>query len=262
MKRRRALLQDARPADEHGGMNRPGRSPRRSRREAWLATALPLLGAACQAPPPRIPFTDDGTTWHASAVGGEWIVNKSFVEDTNYVGLELVLGPPAEGGWAWEFGFRYASGEGDSSQTVYNPVNPTNPLGKDDLDLNVDSEIETQFYEVDVGVRQTFRQGERLQPYFGVGGSLLQSRSEETFVQPAIMSPNIDPNPYPVDTPLRDHERSEIRPGIYMRFGLIWNALRDQVREETEFPIALDVRGLLSVDYSYLEFSLGFGFGR
>lgn len=252
MNRQRTLLPGPRAADEHGSMKRP-----------WLAAALSLLGAACQTPAPRIPFTDDGTRWYASAVGGEWIVNKTFAEDTNFVGLEVVLGPPATGGWAWEAGFRYASGDSDGTRRVYD-ADSTFPIGKNDLNTIVPSEREIQFYELDIGVRQIYRPDAWLQPYIGVGAALLQSRSEEAFVQPAITTtpPMGETNPYPVDTPLRDHERGEIRPGIYMRTGLIWNALRNQIREGTEFPIAFDVRGLLSVDYSYLEFSFAFGFGK
>ncbi len=224
MNGQRTLLPDPRAADEHGSMNR------------IRLAALLLLGTACQAPAPRIPFTDDGSRWHASVVGGQWIVNKSFVEDTDFVGVEVVLGPPATGGWAWEAGFRYATGDGDGRRlTADGSV--------------VDSEREIDYYELDVGVRQTFRDKRRLQPYLGVGGSLLQSRSEEHFVETG-------------GVPTTDHERSEYRPGIYGRIGVIWNALRDQLREDTEFPISFDVRGLLSIDYSYLEFSIGIGFGK
>jgi hypothetical protein len=201
----------------------------------WLAALAGLLGTACLAPLPRIPFQSGPGGWHASVLGGDWTVNKSFVEDTSVVGLEVVLDQPDTGGWAWEIGARYATGDGDgerrtSSGTV------------------VPSEREIDYYEFDMGVRQIYRQGERFQPYFGVGGNLLQSRSEEDFVDGTTMK--------------TDHERGEILPGVYMRTGALWNLLRGQLREDSEFPIAVDVRGLLSFEYSYLELSLSFGFGR
>lgn len=224
-------------------------------RAAPLLAVLLGLGSACKAPPPRVPFQD--TNWHASALATDWSVNKSFVKDISGVGLEVVVDEPNTGGWAVEFGVRYAEGDGDGTRSVYNPDTPTSPLSADDLTLIVDSEREIQFYEIDFGVRQVFRQDARFQPYFGVGGALLQSRSEERFVQPAILGTQ-----YPNDTPINDHERGEIRPGIYMRSGLVWNVLKDQLAEDYEFPIAVDVRGLMSVDYSYLEVSLSVGYGK
>lgn len=227
------------------------------KRSRLAATLALLLGAACATPAPRLPFQKGGGDWRATVLGGEWIVNKDFGEDTSVIGMEVVLDYPGTGGWSWEGGFRYASGDSDGTRTVYDPDTPTLPLGADDKTLIVDSEREIQFYELAVGVRQTYRPDERLQPYFGVGGSLLYWQSEESFVQPGIAG-----SQYPVDTAVRDHERAEYRPGIYTRVGLIWNLLKDQLREDSEFPVVIDVRGMLSVDYSYLEFSLSFGFGR
>jgi len=229
-------------------------------RRTWLGTMLALLGAACATPPPRLPFQKGGGDWRASVIGGPWIVNKDFGEDTNMVGLEVVLDSPETGGWSWEAAFRYGSGESDGTRRVYDPDTPSFPYNKNDLTLIVPSEREIQFYELDVGVRQYYRRDSRLQPYFGVGLSVLQSRSEEHFVQPALTpDPN---NPTPRTGPITDHERSEILPGIYGRLGLRLDMLRDQLRDDSEFPLALDVRGMLSLDYSYLEFSLSFGFGR
>jgi hypothetical protein len=50
--------------------------------------------------------------------------------------------------------------------------------------------------------------------------------------------------------------------GLYLRTGLAWHVLRDQVREDTEAVIALDLRGLVGDESSYLELTLGLGFGR
>ena len=229
-------------------------------RGPWLAAALVLLGAACRTPPPRIPFQKGGSDWSASVLASEWVVNKDFGECTRAIGSEVILEYPGTNGWAWELGFRYAEGESDGRRLVYGP-HSTIPLGAADRTGNVPSEREIQFYELDIGVRQYYPLTSRIQPYFGVGGSILHSRSEEFFVQPAIASTNVD-NPFKVDTPVRDHERSEYRPGIYGRVGLVVNLLRDQLREDTEFPVAFDVRGLLSIDYSYLEFSVSFGYAR
>jgi hypothetical protein len=208
-------------------------------RTALVPALLLGLGSGCASQVPRIPFRD--TAFQASAVGGYWVVNQ-FVDDANVYALELVLEEAGTAGWGLEFGARYAEGEGDGTVGVPNSPNPN---------VIVDSTREIDFYEVSFGVRQTYRHDERLQPYFGVGGALIQARSVERFLLPG-----------PPPTPASDHERTEIRPGIYGRVGLVWNLLRDQVREESEFPLSFDVRGLLSVDYSYLELTLGFGFGR
>jgi hypothetical protein len=201
-----------------------------------LLATIALAGAACATPPPRIPFQEGGSDWRASVVGGEWVVNKSFAEDTSVVGLEVILDYPETNGWSWEAAFRYASGGNEDGKR--------NTSGG-----QVDSDQEIDFYELDLGVRQYYRPEKRLQPYFGVGLSCLYWQSEEFFVQP-----NGDPK--------TDHERGEFYPGIYGRVGLVLHLLRDQLREDTEFPLALDVRGLLSLDYSYLELALSFGFGR
>jgi hypothetical protein len=229
-------------------------------RTAIRLCALFGLAAACRAPAPRIPFQD--TNWHASLLGGDWSVNKSFVEDIGVLGLEIVIEEPDTGGWAVEVGARYAAGDGDGQRSVYDPTTPTFPASHDDLTLIVPSEREIQFYEISFGVRQTYWRDSRFQPYFGVGGALLQSRSEEAFVQPAFPPDGSGNTPYPVDTPLRDHERGEIYPGIYMRVGAVWNVLKDQLAEDYEFPIGFDVRGLMSVDYSYLELALSVGYGK
>jgi hypothetical protein len=205
-------------------------------RRSWLLATLALLGAACATPPPRLPFQDGGGDWRAVVLAGPWIVNKDFAEDTNMVGLEVVLDYPETGGWSWETAFRYAEGGDDGKRETSNGA-------------VVDSEEEINFYELDIGVRQYYRTGKRLQPYFGVGGCALYWQSEEHFIQTG-------------GVPTTDHERGEILPGIYGRTGLVLHMLRDQLRDDTAFPVAVDVRGLLSFDYSYLEFSLSFGFGR
>lgn len=220
-----------------------------TRRRTALRWALPLvLCPACVTPAPRIPFRD--TAWNASIRGGEWIVNE-FVPEADAIGLELVLAEPGSGGWAIEVGARYASGEGDGNRYVFDPANQTSRT------LLVDSEREADYYEFTIGVRQTYRKDADVQPYFGVGGALQQLRSEEHFVQPALPGPPAVP-----EDPQVDHERSEIRPALYMRTGIVWNVLRDQLLEKTEVPLSFDIRGMLGVEYSTLEFTLGFGFGR
>lgn len=220
-------------------------------RTALLSAVLVGLGSACSTPAPRIPFRD--TAWHASVFGAQWDVN-TFVKEVDAVGLELLFDEPGTSGWAFEMGARYGKGDSDGRRNTFNEAS-------DKFDIPVDSEREIDFYEISGGVRQIYKASEILQPYFGIGGVFLYARSVERWVQPAQTPDGAAPD-FPVDTPQSDHERTEIYPGIYARTGLVWNVLRDQIRDETEVPIALDVRGVLSVDYSYLEFSLGFGFGR
>jgi hypothetical protein len=209
-----------------------------------LALALLLAApfAACKAPERRIPFQDPN--WHAVAFAGPMLANQ-FVDENDMVGVELVLEQPGTGGWAFEVGARYAWGEGDGERLVRNATMSTSALV-------VDSEREADFYEFAYGVRQTYRADARFQPYFGLGGVLVQVRTEEHFVDTST-SPG---------TPRTDHERGEIRPGFYMRSGLVWNLLSGLLCEDTEFPLRVDVRGVLSVDYSYAELTLGFGVGK
>ena len=210
---------------------------KRARRAGWLGLLLATSGAGCKTPPPRLPFQGERAHYGISVLGGEWLVNKDFAEDTQVLGLEMVFVEPGTNGWGLETAFRYAEGESDGMR-----------LSSDDVTV-VPSEREIQFYELDLGVRQSFRLDSRLQPYFGVGGALLQSRSEESFLDNAI-------------TPKTDHERGEIYPGIYMRTGLVWRLLGSVTPGEEALPIGVDVRGLLSVDYSYLELSFSIGAAR
>jgi hypothetical protein len=203
-----------------------------------------LLCTACSTPAPRIPFRD--SAWHASILAGPRRVNE-FTPDADGIGIEFVLGEPGTGGWATEVGLRYAEGEGDGNRYAIDPATG-------DRTLLVDSDREQSFYELSFGVRQALRASDVLQPYFGVGGVLQYAQSEETWIQPQAL-----PNP---GIPQIDHERSKYRPGIYTRVGLVWNVLRDQFRESTEVPISLDARGVIGVETSYVELTLGVGFGR
>jgi hypothetical protein len=40
------------------------------------------------------------------------------------------------------------------------------------------------------------------------------------------------------------------------------NVLRDQLYENTEFVIDMNLRGLLGDEFSFVELSIGFGFGK
>lgn len=209
----------------------------------WALLLAPCC--ACASTAPRIPFR--GNSWHASVLGGKWAVN-GFVPKADVLGLELVLDEPGTGGWAIEVGARYANGTGDGRRRVTDPATSTPTL-------LVDSERESDFYELSFGARQIYRRGARVQPYFGVGTAFQQTRNVEHFVQPEL-------TPGAGDIPMVEHERSKFRPALYLRSGLLWNVLRDQFGEHTEVPLSLDVRGLIGAEYSTLELTLGFGFGR
>lgn len=221
---------------------------RRARDDGAMRTAPPLvhallpvalLGAAlgaCKSPEPRIPFQDPN--WHAVAFAGPMLVNQ-FVTDCDLIGAEVVLEQPGSGGWAFEVGARYGTGEGDGQRDVSRETATV-----------VDSEREIDFYELALGVRQTYRADARFQPYFGIGGAVLQARSEEHYFDTDVQQGKTD------------HERGEYRPAFYMRTGLVWNLLSNLLRKDTEFPLRADVRGVLSVDYSYAEVTIGFGLGK
>lgn len=227
------------PSNDHGSMKRIG----------WPAL-LALLVVGCVTPAPRVPFRSGG--WHASVLGGTWPEASGLSSAGNVAGVEYVLDQPGTSGWGFEAAFRFAQGDGKGSIKARNPATPNNT----NFTLKVPTEEDIDHYELSFGVRQTYREDADFQPYFGVGLAVQETRLEADYVQPAV------PPSIPVDQNKTDHERSEPRPAVYLHTGLIWNVLRDQVAEKTEFPIAFDMRVLWGVEYSYLEFSIAFGFGR
>jgi hypothetical protein len=204
---------------------------------ALPAAALALCLAACTSPSRRIPFQYT-SGWRAWATGGQWLMTSdAFADEADVYGFEVLIDEPGSGGWAGEMGFRYAEGDGEGNRTI-----PSGAI--------VPAEREVEWYELSFGVRQIFRPDERFQPYVGVGGVFAQERSTEFYNDP------------PGGTDQTDHERGEILPGISGRMGILWNILRDQIREDYQVPVAFDVRGMYGVDFSYVEVTLSVGFGK
>jgi hypothetical protein len=212
---------------------------------AW--PLLALLGAvACAAPDPRIPF-QYGDGWHVVVLSGERATTDRYIDEHPIVGIEVIRHDPGTGGWGWEAGFRFGTDDGTDTYFERRPSNP------EPEQVVVDVERDSDYYELSLGARQTYRPGARVQPYFSIGGSVLKSNNVDHY-------PAYDGTAQ--DFPPRSDHFHKLSMGIYGRVGLMWNVLRDQIREDSEGVITLDVRGLYGDDLSFVELVLGVGYGK
>lgn len=218
---------------------------RRTATRAWPALASLAL-AACATPDPRIPF-QYGDSWHVMALSGVRATTDRYIDEHPIVGIEVTRIDPGTNGWGWEAGFRFGT---DSGTDTYFERRPSPP---EPNQVVVDVERDSDYYELTLGVRQTYRPEARLQPFFSIGGSLLKSDNVDHY-------PAYDGTTQ--DFPPRSDHFHKLSLGIYGRMGLMWNVLRDQIRADTEGVISFDVRGLYGDDLSFVEFVLGLGYGK
>jgi len=219
--------------------------------------ALPLV-AAC-AGPPRIPF-DEGPGWHVSARGAERATNDDFQGTYEAGAIEILLPVPGTSGWGWEFGASWGSSSGDDTEKIHvvrdtdpDPNMVHNVAGSESVPAHRESDI----YEISIGVRQTYFPESIVQPYFGVGGSLYKTYNTDHLDLTAL-----PPTP-PITNRLSEVEHFQtVDFALYMRTGLQWRILRDQIRKDSEVLLSFDVRGSIGHEFSFVEFSLGLGYGR
>jgi len=208
-----------------------------------------FLGAAC-AGPPRIPF-DEGTGWHASVHSGERWSNDRYIEEYNASGIEVYLPVPGTEGWGWELGASWGSGSGDASEKINVTRNNVTAVEA------VDNHRESDIYELTIGVRQTYFPDSVVQPYFGVGGAVFKTKNVDHFDVAALLAdPAVQPKP-----PEVEHFQT-VDLALYLRTGLQWRILRDRIRKDSEMLVILDLRGSFGHEFSFVEVSLGVGYGR
>jgi hypothetical protein len=216
-----------------------------------IASLLALLLVAACAGPPRIPF-DEGTGWHLSAHGGERVTNDDFLGTYSASGVEIYLPVPGTHGWGWELGVTWGSGSGDDTEEIY--VERSNGAkGSESVPAHRESDV----YGLSVGVRQTYFPDSIVQPYFGVGGSLYKTRNTDDLDLGAL-----SPTPTITNRLSSVEHFNTVDGALYLRTGLQWRVLRDQIREDSEALVILDVRGSIGHEFSFVEVSLGVGYGR
>jgi hypothetical protein len=214
-------------------------------RRSILLVLLLLAGTACSTPAPRVPF-QYGDGWHVAAIAGGRAMDDRYFNGQPFMGLEVTSHPPGTYGWGWEASLRFATDEGQDFERIRNPAG-----GK----VNVYTFRETDFWELTVGARQTFLPDSALQPFFSVGLSFFELK---TFDQLDVHNVPTTPAPAPAS---EEHFQDNFL-GLYLRSGVIWNVLRNTIRDENEFILGADVRALFGVDYSFVEFALSVGYGR
>jgi len=219
---------------------------------AWLAGLLAFALAACTTPPPRIPFQRQG--WHVMAIEGQRETNDRFHGDYSTSGVELTTLMPGTSGWGWDLSWRSGDTQGTDGYRITNPGGQSNGQRYITVDNNRNSRIE----ELCLGVRQVFRPDSSLQPYVGGGVSYFKTHNSDHYTG---FDDDVDGsgNPLPVDQ--RKHFQS-CALGVYAGGGVIWSVLRDVARDETEFVVDLGLRGLIGDEFSFVELTLGLGFGR
>ncbi|MSR61174.1 MAG: hypothetical protein EXS08_01835 [Planctomycetes bacterium] len=219
---------------------------------AWLAGLALCALAACTTPAPRIPFARGG--WHATAIAGERASNDRFHGSYSTTGIELTTLMPGTGGWGWDVSYRTGDTEGTDGYRITNPGGRSN--GK--RWITVDNERHSRIQELGLGVRQVFRPDSRLQPYVGAGTSFFKTHNSDHYTG---FDDDLDVNGNQKAVDQRKHFQT-CAVGLYVSTGFVWNVLRDQVREDTEFVVDVGLRGLIGDEFSFVELALGFGFGR
>jgi hypothetical protein len=221
-------------------------------KRASLLALLGLFAAACKAPLPRIPFQSGASGFHVSAVSSARESDDRYLDSYPVFGLELTTLAPGAEGWGWDVGFRYASDEGDDKEHIRTIQGPTGNTMR--VDVDVPTHRESDVYELSVGTRQVYFPDARLQPYFGVGGTFIKAKNVDTFDLSGVPPHN--------NKLLEEEHHHDNSLGLYLRTGLQWSVLRDQLGKDTEVVVSLDLRGLLGTEFSFLELGLGVGFGK
>lgn len=193
-----------------------------------LWSTLALLLAGCEAPP-IVPGESssfgDRANLHVLVLGGYRENDLDLVEEHPVVGLEVFTSDPRTGGWGFELGGRYGYGEEEPGPTV-----------------------ETDFYELGLGVRQTFGSEEdRLRPFVGVGAAWTKTEQE---AQRLPDFPGGDEVPESFD------ERDI---AAYLHSGALWRIPLDRT---TGIVFGLDLRGLWGEDLAYVELGIAVGIGQ
>jgi hypothetical protein len=236
-------LASALAADDHGTM-------RGSLQAALIGFAVACTPACETMASRRIPYPETGSGLHVSVVGAERATNERYHGTYHVTGIQVTTLQPGSGGWGWDAAFRWGDTEGEDGERITNQGNTSSGSS-----IVVDNERESRIYELSLGVRQLYFPDSRLQPYLGVGGSVFKTHNSDHY---SGVDPDETP-PAPVS--LNKHFQS-VGLGLYFTTGLIWNVLRDQLYENTEFVIDMNLRGLLGDEFSFVELSIGFGFGK
>jgi len=247
-------LADVVAGEDHAPMHRP-------LRVALLGLAAACAGA-CKSPTLRIPFPEEGSGLHVMAIGGERATNDRYHDQYSWRGVEVTTLYPGADGFGWDLAVRWADTSGDDFERIR--VFLTDTSQNPDFNFATTEAVPTKrnsdIYEISLGVRQTYFADSSLQPYLGVGGSFFKTKNVDHLDVPAPTPPNIfTPGHEPPRT--EEHWQS-CAWGLYLSTGLVWNVLRDQIYDNTEFVIDLNVRGLLGDEFSFVEVALGFGFGK
>ena len=244
-------------------MARMSPQPRSHLSRPLLAGAVLALLPACLKPGPRIPF-DHGRGYMVLATASQRWLNDRYVHGYVPYGIEVVSMTPGSAGWGWEFSAHLGEDTGeDKERKVFRPTFDNGNGGTRTIKYNVSvpTERTTEFYEVSAGVRQAFFLDSRVQPYFGVGGTVFYLYERDIMAGTFELTDPNPPNDTATVTAVNESER-EWNFGIYMRTGLAWRLFGDPEGKRIGTFFTTDLRGMLGTYFSSVEFVFGFGFGR
>jgi hypothetical protein len=159
---------------------------------------------------------------------------------------------------------RYGEDTGEDQERKRLTFNNPNPNHTQVLNASFPVQRESELYEFNLGVRQTFCRESRLQPFVGVGTTFMRINNRDTFLAPHQVPQDDGSTPpipsFPYQPP--DERSHDWNLGLYMRTGLVLRLTGDPEKKTLGTFLTTDVRGMFGDEWHYAELNISIGIGR